>query len=518
MQPAQFEALHLLGVAKCHEGHHAEGVWFIQQALELRPDDPVALFNLGMAMGELGRNKEAIALLERCLRSQPDNAELCFNHGNMLQKEGRLQDAIASYERALALSPHMPGALANLGAARSAAGDFGAAVRNFQASLALAPGADTHTRLSQALRSLGKHREAEEQARAAVALRPNHVDAWISLGNSLLNQQRRDAAIEAYDAALALCPDDANAHTNLGMALLAGGDFPAGFREYEWRLRTRQFSGASPYADRPRWRGERTDRVLLVHAEQGLGDTLQFCRYAPLARSRAAHVLLDVPRPLRRLLRSLPQVEVLDGPSGAFDLQCPMMSLPHVLGATLDTIPAATPYLRADCVQSAAWAARLPRKPRIGLVWAGASSPGNPAQVAVDRRRSIAPERLAPLLETPELAFISLQKTGPAAPAAFSLIDPMAEMEDLADTAALIENLDLVIAVDTAVAHLAAALGRPVWLLDRFDSCWRWLMGREDSPWYPGLRIYRQARPGDWDDVINRVAADLSGFAMMSAA
>jgi hypothetical protein len=260
---------------------------------------------------------------------------------------------------------------------------------------------------------------------------------------------------------------------------------------------------------------------LLIHAEQGFGDTIQFCRYGSLAAARGFRVIMQVPGPLVRLLRSLSGVElvVADGEAvPAFDLHCPMLSLPLAMGTTLTTIPGATCYLHGDPLQVVAWQVRLAamsdRAPRIGLIWAGNPGKHSPAAAAVDRRRSVPPDKLAPLFDVPGLHFFGLQKGAIEAPAANALFNFMNEMEDFADTAALVGNLDLVISVDTAVAHLAAALGKPVWLLDRFDPDWRWLTGRRDSPWYRSLRIYRQTYPGDWASVLQQVARDLRDIAV----
>jgi len=265
----------------------------------------------------------------------------------------------------------------------------------------------------------------------------------------------------------------------------------------------------------PQWRGQSAEkRTLLIHAEQGLGDSLQFCRYAPLAAARGLKVVLEVQRPLVRLLRSLSGVELVVEAGGelpSFDFHCPMLSLPLALDTTLATVPSAAFYLQADRALIAAWRTRLAARPglRIGLAWAGRSRIHASELAAVDRRRSIALDHLAPLFDLPGFQFFSLQKDDPKAPADVPLTDFMDEMEDFADTAALIANLDLVISVDTAIAHLAAALGKPVWLLNRYDSCWRWLRTREDSPWYPSLRMFRQPAAGDWRTVIERVGAEL---------
>jgi hypothetical protein len=262
------------------------------------------------------------------------------------------------------------------------------------------------------------------------------------------------------------------------------------------------------------WTGEPArGQTLLIYAEQGFGDSLQFCRYATLAAKRGLRVILEVQAPLVRLLRTLPgvdQVMALGEPLPDFDVHCPMMSLPLAFATTVETIPGSAAYLRADPMQVAVWQTRLDgmpqRGPRIGLVWAGS------AMLTADRRRSINPEKLAPLFRLSGFHFFSVQKSGQAAPSDFPLTDYMDEMDDFADTAALIANLDLVISVDTAVAHLAAALGKPVWLLDRFDHDWRWLTGRRDSPWYPTLRLYRQPQRGDWDAVLAEVLHDLDAL------
>ena len=255
-------------------------------------------------------------------------------------------------------------------------------------------------------------------------------------------------------------------------------------------------------------------KTLPVHAEQGLGDTLQFCRYVTLTAQLGLDVILQVQEPLVRLLGSLPgptMVLPLGAALPAFDPHCPMMSLPLALGTTLETIPAAIPYLRPDQAKAASWRSHLCETPGfcVGVVWAGNPRTHNIAATATDRRRSIAPTLLEPLSAVPGVRLISLQKDGPPPPASLSLTEVMAEMADFADTAALVDALDLVISVDTSVAHLAGALGKPVWLMDRFDPCWRWMLNRRDSPWYPTMRLYRQPAPNDWQLVVAEIARDL---------
>jgi len=304
------------------------------------------------------------------------------------------------------------------------------------------------------------------------------------------------------------------------------GRFEEGWKEYEWRWKTKLLSGDAGRFSAPTWGGEAIgDRVILLHAEQGLGDTLQFCRYAPLIAA-GARVVLEVQAPLTRLLSQLPGIAAIvargDG-LPPFDLHCPLLSLAGVVGTTLDTIPAEAPYLAADPALAADWRDRLAGLGglRTGLVWAGGRRlDANLA--AVDRRRSIALDTMSPLGEVSGVTFISLQKGDPSAqaahpPAGMALYDFTADLHDFADTAALIDNLDLVISVDTSVVHLAGALGKPVWLLNRFDTCWRWLLDRDDSPWYPQLRQFRQPSPGDWKSVISGVGDALQCLAACGA-
>ena len=377
---------------------------------------------------------------------------------------------------------------------------------------ALRPAADAaelHHGMGAGLAALGRLEDAIACHRRALALRPDFPEAHNSLGTALRDAGRPEEALACFRRAVALRPDYPLAHVNLAMALLARGEFAAGWQEYEWRWRLHATDRPRSFPA-PQWRGEPAQgRRLLLHSEQGLGDTLQFCRYAPLAAARGFRVRLQVQHSLVRLLRSLPGVEQVVGtndPAPEHDLHCPLLSLPLAFGTTPGTIPSAPAYLQADPAQQAQWQARLAGVEglRVGLAWAG-----NP-RLAADRRRSIPPEHLAALAGVPGLRLFSVQKGGPAMPASLPLIDCMAEMADFADTAALVGNLDLVVSVDTAVAHLAAALGKPVRLLDRFDCCWRWPAGQGGSAWYPTLRVFRQPRPGDWAAVIAQLAQDLA--------
>ncbi len=532
-------------------GRPAEAAVACRAVRDLRPDDPLAHTNLAAVLLQLGETAAAEASCRAALALDAGCAAAHSSLGECLRRAGQLEAAAASCRQALAIDPGMPEALDNLGLVLREMGDPAAALDCHRQALARQPSvAETHNHLGCALRELGRAEEAAACFSCALDLRPDFIDARANLGIALLDLRRMaaaeachraalaadpsraevhcnlgnllreqtllDQAVSCYRRAIALRPDLADAHMNLGMALLARGELAEGWAEYEWRWRTKQLRGAARRLAQPQWRGEAGGgRTLLLHAEQGFGDTLQFCRYAPMAAARGWRVILEVEAPMARLLRCLPGVaEVVargDGAPPPFDCHCPLLSAPRAFGTVLATIPGPGAYLRADPAEEAGWRARLGPGAglKVGLAWAGNARQEAPLLAALDRRRSLDPALLAPLLAVPGVRFFSLQKGGPPPPPGAPVTDFMSEIADFAATAALVANLDLVISVDTAVAHLAAALGRPVWLLDRFDHCWRWLAGRRDSPWYPGLRIYRQPAPGAWDAVLAEAAGDL---------
>lgn len=406
-----------------------------------------------------------------------------------------------------------------------------------------------------ALNELCRFEEAAALCLAAIGSDPRCWAAWCNLGNAMAELQRYDDAIAALDnclrinpgAALALSnmgvvlfrrgdprlactflelavaadPRNAETRCNLAQALLAAGDYTRGFAEYEWRWQTRAMT---PHGvPGPRWSGEAfAGKTLLLHEEGGFGDTLQFIRYAPLVKARGGRVILRARAPLVSLLARLEGIdEIIPGEAGpvdprvAHDLQCPLLSLAHVFGTTPDTVPSPGAYLTADPARVARWRSVLAAadggdRMRVGLVWAGAPRPGQRAASLADLRRSTALATFEPLAaQCPDIAFHSLQLGAAgceASSAAFPLHDLTAGIADFDDTAALVTLLDLVIAVDTSTAHLGAALGRPVWLLSRYDQCWRWLAGRRDTPWYRSMRIFRQAAPFDWSRPIAEMA------------
>jgi Flp pilus assembly protein TadD len=534
LEPAQPDALHLLGVAAHQAGENERAVEYIRRAIEVSPGVAEAHSNLGAALRKLGRDAEAEAAFRESLRLRPNAAETHNNLGNLLCDLGRYQAAAESFREALRLRQDYPEARANLrillGRLHSALGqvqfDLGRAVEaeaSCREVLRLRPDdPQAHLNLSSVLRVLGRAPEAMESCREALRLRPEFPEALSNLGNALHDLGRIEEAIAHYRAALRLRPDDANIRTNLGFALLLAGQFAEGWEECEWRWKASHLSPAARDFPAPPWNGEPIgDRVILLYAEQGLGDTLQFCRYVPLVAARA-RVVLEAPAPLARLLSRLPgsaALVVQGEPLPAFDLHCSLMSLPRAFGTTLETIPATVPYLSAPPESVAAWRDRLAGIAglRVGLVWAGGRRQDT-RTAAVDTRRSMRFAMLAPLAGISGVSFISLQKGRPAGesanlPPGMTLHDFTAELHDLVDTAALVETLDLVISVDTAVAHLAGALGKPVWLLNRFDTDWRWLLDRDDSPWYPTLRQFRQPSLGDWASAVDAVRDALQRLA-----
>ena len=496
-----------------------EAVECFRRALACRSDYAEACLNLAVALAGCGKREEAVAACRKALSLRPDYPEAWNNLGIFLKEQGESEEAGACFERALETKPHFTNAMNNLGVVRFEQGRLDEAAALYHRALALKPDLpEALSNLGQVLRLQDRLEESLDCYRRALSLNPNFPDALINLGSSLSDAGLLKEAVLVMQRAVSLKSDCPDLHKNLGLALLAAGRLEEGWREFEWRWQCAELAPARPRFSQPRWRGESAEgRVLLLYAEQGLGDTIQFCRYAPLAAARGLRVVLAVQQPLVKLMQSLAGVEKvlsLDDRLPPFDFHLPLMSLPHLFGTRLETIPGDTPYLFPDKEAVSRWEKRICDTPsarlRVGLVWAGRARIYTPVHATVDRRRSMAPEMMAPILRVPGARFYSLQKDSPPVPGGSGLVDFMDECLDFEDTAALIANLDLVISVDTAVAHLAGSLGKPVWLLNRFDSCWRWLRECEGSPWYPTLRQFRQPSLGDWQGVIVRVRDELA--------
>ncbi len=520
-RPGYAEVFANLGRVYQQLGQTAAAIEACRTAIARKPALAEAHTNLGLALLAANRIAEAIEAFEAVLARQPDSAAAHANLANALHRARRYSEAAEAARAALARGPDLADACVTLGIALRELGQIEDAVAALRQAVSLAPdSAPAHANLGNALLEQDAMAEAEAAFRRAIALDPGLAEAHSGLGYLLSNLHRFDEAIAACERAIQLRPDFAEAHWNQGFAYLLAGDFEHGWEKYEWRKRHPRFAAAYRTFDAPTWEGEDVaGRTLLIHAEQGLGDSMQFIRYAEPLAARGARVVVACDRALIALFRRVRGVvEAVDknGTMPPFDLWIDQMSLPRVTRTRLDTIPVPGAYLSADPARASAWrrdlAAAIAAGPKIGLVWAG-----NP-QHSNDRRRSMPVEAVRPLVAVPGLAFVSLQvgahsrdveRLKPA-----PIVDITGRLTDFMETAAVVDNLDLVIAVDTSVAHLAGAMGKPVWTLLPFDPDWRWVVARpDDTPWYASMRLFRQSRLGDWDGVAGRVAAALHSLA-----
>ncbi len=514
-QPGWFDALHLMGLIKLQSGKASAAHGLLEQALKLNPASPQVMSNLGMTLAALNRDHEALAVLDKAVVLAPGNVEAICNRGNVLLKLNRAGDALAAFEQAIRLAPRFPGALINRGNALAQLKRFAEALAQYDAVLAMVPAnAETHVNRGNALSALGRAAEAVAAFDRALALRPDYLKGLIGRGAALQALNRHRDALAAFDRALALDKGNADAHHNAGLALLTLGDYRRGFEEHEWRWQRTGMPVRRRNLGKPLWLGEYplARKRILLHAEQGLGDTIQFVRYAPMLARTGATVILEVPPALVALLsrvQGVAEVVVRGEALPAFDVHCPLASLPRALRTEPATIPAEIPYLKASDERLAKWRTRIEAlpSPRVALAWSGSADHPN------DCNRSIPFTRLAPLLAR-DVGFISIQRELRAADVAELARLPQLthagdDLNDFDDTAAVVALADLVISVDTAVVHLAGALGRPTWVLLPFCPDWRWMLERDDSPWYPTVRLFRQPAAGDWDRVITRVGEQL---------
>jgi tetratricopeptide (TPR) repeat protein len=507
-----------LGLAYYEAKRFDEAIAAQDAAIRLKPDLAEGHFNRGLALSESGRRPDAMIAYRRAICVKPDYAEAYCNFAHVVRDQGRRPEAIAAVYRALRLRPMFAEAHYNLGNIWSDLNRYGDAVAAYRAALCIRPDfAEVCCNLGIALQNQRQLDKAVAAYNAAIRIKPGFAEAYYNLGNGLKDWGRLDDAIAANQAAIRFRPDFPKAHFNDSLACLVRGDFAVGWRKFElrWRggtseLRQRSFA-------QPRWEGENIfGKTILLHAEQGAGDTVQFCRYVPMVAARGGRVVLEAQRPLLPLLACLPGVERLiaaGDPLPDFDMECPLMSLPGVFGADLGNIPSEVPYLRVDEAMVGRWGERLGHGNgvrRVGLVWAGRPEHSN------DHNRSLPPAALNPLWSVPGIRWYSLQMGERRADlAAFppGLVEDLSpHLADFAETAAALSRLDLLVTADTAVAHVAGALGRPAWVMVPVVPDWRWLLNREDSPWYPTLRLFRQTAYADWADVVRRVAASLTDF------
>ena len=494
-----------LGAILEHQQNLSGAIACYRQALDQQPDDAGLLWRLGNLLHRGGQLDEAAQLYERCTVLAPNNAEAWFNLGVTLTMLNRPAEGLRCYERTLALSPKHKDAHNNLGILLHASGRLDSAVASYRRALHCAPHyGEARYNLGLALQQQDRLDEAASTYRRLLADWPHHREAHNNLGNVLLAQNDVAGAIQSYQRALHFDPHHAEANWNMGLVRLLKGDLAAGWRGFEWRFE--QVRSVRRHGEHPRWAGQdlKGGRVLLW-AEQGLGDTLQFIRYAAMAEARGASVVVECHAPLVPLMKSVPgvgEVFAIGDELPLIEAQIPIMSLPHLFGTTLESIPAPIPYVGAAPEAIEEWEARLKQfeGPRIGLVWLGNPNHKN------DHHRSIPLDTVRPLLELGAHWF-TLQPDVVAPDGMISLAE---HLHSFADTAAAITQMDLVISVDTSVAHLAGSMGCPVWALIPHAPDWRWMLDRPDSPWYPSMTLYRQPRRGDWDSVIAQVRHDLA--------
>lgn len=493
-------------------GREADAMADYRQARAIDPDNPRVPYNFARALIARRRYDAGLAALDRALAIRADYADALILRSNTLHTLGRFDAALASYDRAFAVEPDNPQLRYNFAHSLLQWRHFDKALDMLDAALALRPGyTQAHDLRGSTLRRLGRFDEALESYDRALALDPRFAQAHSNKGVTLHDLLRKDDALACLDTALEIDPDYAQARFNKAIVHLLNGEFAQGWPHYEARRTT----GTARRFDVPQWQGDAPldGSTLLLHAEQGFGDTIQFSRYARLAADRGARVVLEVPRTLAGLMRTLdgPDTVVARGdPLPAFDLHCPLMSLPFAIGTELATIPASERYLDSDPARRATWEGRLAdtRRPRVGLAWSG-----NLDNVR-DRKRSIP---LATLLRhLPDgYEYVSLQKDVRDADAAtleqHTDIRHLGErLGDFADTAAVCDLCDAIVSVDTALAHLAGALGRPTLIPVSHVPDWRWLLNRDDSPWYPSVRLLRQPAWDDWDGALAGIAAELA--------
>ena len=512
-EPANASCLNLVGSALQALGRQGDAVTAIRAAIEINPLSASYRINLGVALRTMGREAEAADAYRAAIALAPENAVAHGNLGNALRDLGQFDAALACCMRATALKPDDVEFLLNAADLRQQTKDFSGALELYAAALQLAPAhAPALRSKSAALLSQGEISDAIECARLARECDPQDPAGCNNLGLALQANGRHAEALDVFTQGLSLAPENAAAQMNSAICNLVRGDFDVGFRHYEWRWQAAKEK--LPDTGVPQWRGEGdiAGKRILFHAEQGFGDTIQFVRYAKLAVGRGASVVLSVPPALARLMVGMPDVAqvVAYGESlPPVDLQCPVMSLPLAFGTRLETIPSDIPYLRADTAAIEVWRKRLgaKTKARIGLVWSGNAEHRN------DRNRSISLSVLAPALDT-RCEFFSLQKELRPDDGDFlahnSLVQNFGEhLGDFADTAALAANMDLVVCVDTSVLHLVGAMGIYAFALIPFNPDWRWLLDRDDTPWYPSVRLIRQSRPGDWASCLAVVHTEL---------
>jgi tetratricopeptide (TPR) repeat protein len=507
--------------AECHNSRgltlrelkrSAEALVAHDKAIVLKPDFAEAYCNRGLALQDLEKPIEALSAYDKAIALRPSFPEAYYGRGCVLEQLRRPAEGLAAYDKAIALKPAFAEAHTGRGNVLQESRYLEEALASHEQAIALKPDlAEAHNNRSIALTYMMRPLEALASCEKAIALSPNYAEAYNNRGITLQDLKRFEEALTAYEKAIALKPDYVVACNNRAYLLLLMGRFDEGWREHEWRKKRRDGPIAAKTYNQPLWLGEENieGRTIFVWWEQGFGDTIQFCRYAKLLEGRGSEVVMSVQQPLLALLQSIsPTIDVIDHDPTEFDYHCPLMSLPLAFGTTIETIPVARQYIKADEQLRLQWQARLPpnTKPTIGVAWSGSST-------HKIYNRSIPLETFLALLnpgadwiclqkEISEKDVVTLQQDG-------RIIFFGDDLRDFSDTAALLDLLDLVITIDTSVAHLAGAMGKPVWILLPYNADWRWLSNRNDSPWYPSVRLFRQREIGNWNHVVEDVKTEL---------
>lgn len=555
-EPNKAAILHTLGAAAHQAGRYEEAIELFSKAIETNPRIPQFHNSLGIAFKALGKPEEAINAYQQSVRLEPSFAEgyynlanaqrdhsciaealdnykqairvkpqfakAYYNLANLLRNQKQLVDAVENYKQAIRLRPDYAIAYNNLGLALKSLGRDDEAIEYYKQAICIKGDySEAYNNLGIALKDQGQLDEALENYTKAIRLKPDYPESYNNMGTVLHSQGRYDEAIEKYEQVIRLQPDHAGAHWNHSLLLLLTGRYSEGWKEYQWRRKIKSATFAYPHCyEKPCWDGSSfAGKRLLVHYEQGMGDNLQFVRYLPMVKARGGTVIFESPKAMYGLMRRFDAIDELveavpeSKPDVEFDLYTSIMDLPYIFGTTLETIPSDVPYLYADSAKVKYWRDRLTGAGfKVGLVWGGRPIRAN--EVLTLQYRSCSLEHFEPLANIPTVQLYGLQK-GPAAAQVKQLSKQFIienfgeEFEDFTDTAGAIENLDLVISIDTSAAHLAGAMGKPTWVLLKFDADWRWLLERQDCPWYPTMRLFRQNKGEDWDIVIKRVAKEL---------
>ncbi len=513
------EAHNNLGNALRHLGRKEEALGYYRKAIEIEPDYAAAHNNLANLLKDLDMLDDAVIHYQMALKHENGSAEIFYNFGTALKDLGDIEGAIEQYSKAISINPGFAAVYNNIGNIYKEKNKIDDALVYYQKAISLKPDfAEAYNNIGDVYRMHGKFYKAEEQCRKAIQLKPGDERFYLTLGNIFLGQGIFDEAEAQYERASDMKPGFADAHYNRGIVLLMRGEFEEGWREYKWRFRSKEIARhiGYRYGEIPSWDGSPLDgKKILVVTEQGMGDHMQFLRYMPLLKQSGGRVVFECRAELMRLFEGYESIDDLweEDSSDISDIKpdvcVQLLSLPLIFGTTLNNIIADAPYLTVDPAAKAKWNSRFDHDLfKVGLVWSGNPSHKN------DHNRSCRLSDFAPLASVPGVAFYSLQKGGMGGnglkpPAGMQIEDLGKDLDDFYDTAGVIENLDLVISVDTAVVHLAGAMGKPVWTLLPFVPDWRWMLDRDDTPWYPTMRLFRQPGHKDWESMMKDVVSKL---------